>query len=67
MIFLDSNVSMYLIGSEQPHKIDAQQLLERCIADGERLVTAAEVFQEILHRYYAIKRTEAISSAFQAI
>jgi predicted nucleic acid-binding protein len=67
MIFIDSNVPMYLIGSEHPHKIDAQQLLERCIADGERLVTDAEVFQEILHRYAAIKRKDAISPAFQAI
>ena len=67
MIFIDSNVPMYLIGSEHPHKIDAQQLLERCIADGERLVTDAEVFQEILHRYAAIKRKDAISPAFQVI
>jgi predicted nucleic acid-binding protein len=58
---------MYLIGSEHPHKIDAQRLLERCIADSERLVTDAEVFQEILHRYAAIKRKDAISPAFQAI
>jgi predicted nucleic acid-binding protein len=67
MIFIDSNVPMYLIGSEHPHKIDAQRLLERCIADSERLVTDAEVFQEILHRYTAIKRKDAISPAFQAI
>jgi predicted nucleic acid-binding protein len=67
MIFIDSNVPMYLIGSEHPLKIDAQRLLERCIADSERLVTDAEVFQEILHRYVAIKRKDAISPAFQAI
>jgi predicted nucleic acid-binding protein len=67
MIFIDSNAPMYLIGLEHPHKIDAQRLLERCIADGERLVTDAEVFQEILHRYAAIKRKDAISPAFQAI
>jgi predicted nucleic acid-binding protein len=67
MIFIDSNLPMYLIGSEHPHKIDAQQLLERCIANGERLVTDAEVFQEVLHRYAAIKRKDAISPAFQAI
>ena len=46
MIFIDSNVPMYLIGSEYPYKIDAQRLLERCIADGERLVTDAEVFKK---------------------
>ncbi len=47
--------------------MDAQSLLERCIADDERLVTDAEVLQEILHRYSAIDRLEAISPAFQAI
>ena len=67
MIFIDSNVPMYLVGSEHPHKVDAQSLLERCIADNERLVTDAEVLQEILHRYSAIDRLEAISPAFQAI
>ena len=67
MIFIDSNVPMYLVGSEHPYKVDAQSLLERCIADDERLVTDAEVLQEILHRYSAIDRLDAISPAFQAI
>lgn len=33
----------------------------------ERLVTDAEVFQEILHRYVAINRREAIQPAFDAL
>jgi predicted nucleic acid-binding protein len=67
MIFIDSNVPMYLVGAEHPHKIDAQRMLERCVADDERLVTDAEVLQEILHRYVAIERKDAILPAFQAI
>lgn len=67
MIFIDSNIPMYLVGAPHPHKGDAQRLLERCIAAGERLVTNAEVFQEILHRYVAIGRREAIGPAFQAL
>ena len=58
---------MYLVGTEHPHKIDAQRLLERSIAHDQRLVTDAEVLQEILHRYAAIGRKDAISPAFQAI
>ncbi|MFN0171838.1 MAG: PIN domain-containing protein, partial [Bryobacteraceae bacterium] len=54
MIFVDSNVAMYLVGAAHPHKTDSQILLERLIAAGERLVTDAEVLQEILHRYTAI-------------
>ena len=58
---------MYLIGSAHPHKTDAQVLLERVIAAGERLVTDAEVLREILHRYAAIGRREAIGPAFQVV
>jgi predicted nucleic acid-binding protein len=46
---------MYLIGAAHPHKTDAQVILERLIAAGQRLVTDAEVLQEILHRYTAIE------------
>ena len=58
---------MYLIGAAHPHKTDSQQLLERCISRNERLVTDAEVLQEILHRYVAIQRRDAIQAAFETI
>jgi hypothetical protein len=67
VIFVDSNVPMYLIGADHPHKRDAERLLERSILDGERLVTDAEVFQEILHRFVAIRRRDAIQPAFDAL
>lgn len=67
MIFVDSNVPMYLVGAPHPHKARAQQLLERAILEGTRLVTSAEVLQEILHRYVAIDRRDAIQPAFDAL
>jgi predicted nucleic acid-binding protein len=67
VIFVDSNIPMYLVGAAHPHKADAQRLLERCVADEERLVTDAEVLQEILHRYAAIGRRDAIGPAFEAL
>jgi predicted nucleic acid-binding protein len=67
VIFVDSNIPMYLIGAPHPHKVDAQRLLENCTAADERLVTNAEVLQEILHRYVAIDRREWIQLAFDAI
>lgn len=67
MIFIDSNIPMYLVGAEHPHKVDAKRLLEQLIANDERLVTDAEVLQEILHRYTAIERKDAIQPAFDAI
>jgi predicted nucleic acid-binding protein len=67
VILIDSNIPMYLVGADHPHKVDARRLLERAIADGERLVTDAEVLQEILHRYVAIDRRDAIQPAFDAV
>ena len=58
---------MYLIGGHHPHKTEAQRLLEKLIRDRQRLVTDAEVLQEILHRYVAINRRDAIQPAFDAL
>lgn len=67
MILIDSNIPMYLVGAEHPNKPVARQLLERMVIAGERLVTDAEVLQEILHRYTAIARRDAIGPALAAI
>ncbi len=67
MILVDSNVPMYLVGSEHPNKEAARQLLERALAEGESLVVDVEVLREILHRYVAIDRRDAIGPAFDAI
>jgi uncharacterized protein len=67
MIMVDSNIPMYLVGSPHPHKSDAQRLLEQLVNDRQRLVTDAEVLQEILHRYVAIGRRDAIQPAFDAL
>ena len=67
MIFIDSNIPMYLVGAPHPNKAAARQLLQSALANGERLVTDAEVLQEILHRYVAIERRDAIQPAFDAL
>ena len=58
---------MYLVGQPHPHKADAQRLVEAAVMAAERMVTDAEVLQEILHRYVAIDRRDAIQPAFDAI
>jgi len=63
--FIDSNIPMYLIGAAHPYKAEAQILVERLTAAGERLVTDVEVLQEILHRYSAIDRRKAIEPALK--
>jgi uncharacterized protein len=58
---------MYLVGAPHPHKADARRRLEELVSNRERLVTDAEVLQEILHRYSAIKRLDAIQPAFDVL
>jgi len=67
VIFVDSNIPMYLVGAEHPNKHAARRILERLIAGRERLVTDAEVIQEILHRYVAIRRRDAIAPCTDAL
>jgi len=67
VILVDSNIPMYLVGAPHPHKADAQRLLERLITDRQRLVTDAEVLQEVLRRYFAIGRRDAIQPTFDAL
>ena len=58
---------MYLVGAEHANKHTARRLLESCINRSERLVTSAEVLQEILRRYVSIDRRDAIQPAFDAL
>jgi len=67
VIFVDSNIPMYLVGAPHPHKSDARRWLEELVNGRERLVTDAEVLQEILHRYVSIERADAIQPAFDAL
>lgn len=67
MIFIDSNIPMYLVGAPHPNKAHARQLLENAITEGDRLVCSADVLQEILHRYVSIGRRDAIQPALDAL
>jgi predicted nucleic acid-binding protein len=67
VIFIDSNIPMYVVGAAHENKWAARSLLERSIDAGERLVTDAEVLQEMLHRYGAISRLDAIQPAFDTL
>jgi uncharacterized protein len=67
VIFIDSNVPMYLVGAPHPNKVASEQIVAALIARQEKLVSDAEVLQEILHRYTAIDRLDAIQPAFDAL
>ena len=67
MIFIDSNVPMYVVGAQHANKDRVLAVLAQLVRDGERLVTDVEVYQEILHRYTAIRRLDAIDAAFASL
>ena len=67
MIFIDSNVPMYLVGAPHPNKDRALAVLTQLVGNGEELITDVEVYQEILHRYTAIHRPDAIDAAFESL
>lgn len=67
MIFVDSNIPMYLVGASHPNKASALELLDRLTRERRRLVTSAEAYQEIIHRFCAIHRREGIRVAFEAM
>lgn len=67
MVFVDASVPMYLVGAAHPSKVDAQRRLEQLVAQRTRLVTDAEVLNEILHRYTVIDRRGSIQHAWDAL
>lgn len=67
MIFVDSNIPMYLVGASHRNKDRCLTLVTKLVREEEVLVTDIEVYQEILHRYTAIGRQDAIDPAFDAL
>ena len=65
MIFVDSNVPMYLVGAPHPNRERLEDFLR--YQPEEDYVTSAEVYQEILHRFVAIDRRQAITDAFMLL
>jgi hypothetical protein len=67
LILIDSNIPMYVVGAAEAQKAVALRLLAKLVNERQRLVTDAEVLQEILHRYVSINRRESIQPAFDAL
>ncbi len=67
MIYVDSNVPMYLVGADHPNKRRVIELVSQLISAREQLLTSAETFQEIIHRYRAIDDREHLSAAYEAL
>ena len=58
---------MYLVGAAHANKERAIEILANLIRNEKPLITDVEVYQEILHRYTAIGRHDAIDAAFATL
>lgn len=65
MTFVDSNVFIYAVGRPHPLRDDAQQFYLSSRAERKRLVTSAEVLQELLHVYLPVGRFETLDAALE--
>jgi len=64
MVFVDSNIPMYVAGRDHPLRAPATRLLERARAGEVEICTSTEVLQEILYRYAALGRRDLAGSVY---
>jgi predicted nucleic acid-binding protein len=64
MVFVDSNVPMYVAGREHALRDPARRFLERARSGNVDICTSTEVLQEILYRYAALKRLDLAASVY---
>ena len=65
MIFVDSNVFIYAVGRSHPLRDEARNFFLDSGKGGRRLVTSAEVLQELLHVYLPVERFETLDAALE--
>lgn len=63
MIFVDTNVFVYAVGRDHPLREPSRAFFLGARAEGRRLVTSAEVLQELLHVYVPVRRVETLDAA----
>jgi uncharacterized protein len=64
MVFVDSNVPMYVAGRDHALRDPARRFLERARSSDVDICTSTEVLQEILYRYAALKRLDLAASVY---
>jgi predicted nucleic acid-binding protein len=64
MVFIDSNVPMYVAGRAHPHREPSRRFLDRVQSGAVDACTSTEVLQEILCRYCALKRLDLAGAVY---
>ncbi len=63
-VFVDSNIPMYVAGSEHPNRAPASRFLEEALGGEFDLCTSTEVLQEILYRYASLDRLDLAEQVY---
>jgi hypothetical protein len=64
MVFVDSNIPMYVAGRDHPLREPARRFLERARAGDVEICTSTEVLQEILYRYTGLRRLDLAAAVY---
>lgn len=65
MIFVDSNVFIYAVGRSHALRSEAQIFFLEASEQGRRLVTSAEVLQELIHVHLPVGRRDTLDAALE--
>ena len=65
MVFVDSNVPMYVAGRDHPLRDRARRFLERARSGDVDICTSTEVLQEILYRYHHLNEVKKGFQVFE--
>lgn len=64
MVFIDSNIPMYVAGKDHPNRAPARAFLERVGSGEVEACTSTEVLQEILYRYAGLGRLDLAEQVY---
>jgi hypothetical protein len=64
-VFVDSNVPMYVAGRDHPLRDPARRFLTRVRAGEVEAYTSTEVLQEILYRYFGLRRADLAHEVYE--
>jgi len=65
MVFIDSNIPMYVAGRDHPNREMARRFLDRVHAGEVEACTSTEVLQEILYRYSSLGRLDLARQVYE--
>lgn len=63
-VFIDSNIPMYVAGRDHPSREPSRRFLEEVRSGLVEGCTSTEVLQEILYRYFALKRPDLAEQVY---